>query len=102
MPKQGPLSARRDQGVDLAGSRRHCGVGHHPAGGEVQPVLAATDSHGIALRLERPWNEGDREDVGWLAHLAEERGEAFDPETADVGDGPYRIIRIKGTGARIE
>ena len=40
--------------------------------------------------------------VGWLAHLAEERGEEFDAETADVGDGPYRIIHIKGTGARIE
>ena len=40
--------------------------------------------------------------VGWLAHLAEERGEAFDPESADIGDGPYRIIRIRGTGARID
>ena len=40
--------------------------------------------------------------LDWLAHLAEERGEEFDPESADVGDGPYRIIRIKGTGARLE
>ena len=40
--------------------------------------------------------------VGWLAHAAEEKGEEFDAETADIGDGPYRIIRIKGTGARIE
>ncbi|MEM6795479.1 MAG: DUF4920 domain-containing protein, partial [Acidobacteriota bacterium] len=39
--------------------------------------------------------------LGWLAHLAEEKGESFDPESADVGDGPYRIIRIRGTGARI-
>ena len=40
--------------------------------------------------------------LGWLAHLAEEKGEAFDAETADIGDGPYRMIRIRGSGARIE
>ena len=40
--------------------------------------------------------------IGWLAHLAEEKGEEFDAETAEVGDGPYRLIRIRGTGARIE
>ncbi len=39
--------------------------------------------------------------VGWLAHLAEEKGETFDVASADVGDGPFRIIRIKGTGATI-
>jgi Domain of unknown function (DUF4920) len=38
--------------------------------------------------------------TGWLAHLAEERGEKFDPAT--VGDGPYRIVQIAGTGAEIE
>lgn len=40
--------------------------------------------------------------LGWLAHLAEERGEEFDEATADIGDGPYRIIRLRGTGAEIE
>jgi hypothetical protein len=38
--------------------------------------------------------------VDWLAHLAEERGEKFDPST--VGEGPFRILQIQGTGARIE
>jgi hypothetical protein len=38
--------------------------------------------------------------VGWLAHLAEERGEKFDPST--VGEGPFRILQLKGTGARVE
>jgi hypothetical protein len=37
--------------------------------------------------------------VGWLQHLAEEKGEKFDPAT--VGDGPFRILQIRGTGARI-
>ena len=40
--------------------------------------------------------------LGWLAHEAEEKGEEFDPESGEIGDGPYRIIRIKGTGATIE
>ena len=39
--------------------------------------------------------------LDWLAHLAEERGESFDPESADIGDGPYRWIQIQGTGAEL-
>lgn len=38
--------------------------------------------------------------VGWLEHLAEERGEKFDAST--VGEGPFRILQLKGEGARIE
>ena len=38
--------------------------------------------------------------VGWLEHLAEEKGEAFDSSV--VGDPPYKIVRIRGTGAEIE
>lgn len=37
--------------------------------------------------------------VAWLEHLAEEKGQKFDPST--VGDGPYRIFQIKGAGAEI-
>lgn len=37
--------------------------------------------------------------VAWLQHLAEERGQTFDPAT--VGEGPFRIVQVKGTGARI-
>ena len=46
--------------------------------------------------------ELDRERyLAYLAHLAEERGQAFDAETAEIGDGPYRIVRLRGTGAEI-
>lgn len=38
--------------------------------------------------------------VAWLEHLAEERGEKFD--ASSVGEGPFRIVQIRGTGARIE
>ena len=38
--------------------------------------------------------------IGWLEHLAEERGEKFDPST--VGEGPFRVLQLKGTGARID
>lgn len=36
----------------------------------------------------------------WLRHVADEEGRAFDP--AEVGDGPYRIVRLRGIGAEIE
>ena len=38
--------------------------------------------------------------VAWLEHLAEERGETFDG--SKVGEGPFRILQIRGTGARID
>ena len=38
--------------------------------------------------------------VAWLEHLAEERGEKLDAST--VGEGPFRILQLKGEGARIE
>ncbi|HEX2162967.1 MAG TPA: DUF4920 domain-containing protein [Thermoanaerobaculia bacterium] len=37
--------------------------------------------------------------AAWRAHLAEERGEAFDP--AAVGDGPYLHVQVKATGAEL-
>jgi len=37
--------------------------------------------------------------VAWLEHLAEERGEKLD--SSKIGEGPFRIVQIKGTGARI-
>jgi hypothetical protein len=43
----------------------------------------------------------DREQyVLWMSHLAEERGETFD--ASKVGDGPFRILQLRGLGARIE
>lgn len=38
--------------------------------------------------------------IGWMEHLAEESGKKFDAAT--VGDGPFRILQLKGTGARID
>lgn len=39
-----------------------------------------------------------REDYeGWQRHVAEEQGLEFDP--ASLGDGPYRIVQLQGTGA---
>lgn len=40
--------------------------------------------------------------LGWLAHLAEERGESFDAAAAEVGEGPFRLIQVRATGAEIE
>lgn len=42
----------------------------------------------------------DRDEyVGWQRHLAEEIGEEFDESS--IGDGPYQLVQIAGTGARI-
>lgn len=38
--------------------------------------------------------------VEWLKHLAEEKGETFDVST--VGEGPFRVLQLKGTGARVD
>ena len=37
--------------------------------------------------------------AGWLKHLAEEQGETFDEAT--VGEGPYRNVQVKATGAEV-
>ncbi|MEM8933340.1 MAG: DUF4920 domain-containing protein [Acidobacteriota bacterium] len=56
--------------------------------------LEAT-AHGVVRVIDM---ERDRY-VAWVRHLAEEKGESFDP--ASVGDGPYRIVQIQGDGATI-
>jgi hypothetical protein len=35
----------------------------------------------------------------WLEHVAEEEGRKFSPE--EIGEPPYRIVRIRGLGAEI-
>lgn len=37
--------------------------------------------------------------AAWLQHLAEEKGETFDDST--LGEGPFRIVQLAGTGAEI-
>ncbi|MEM7050407.1 MAG: DUF4920 domain-containing protein [Acidobacteriota bacterium] len=37
--------------------------------------------------------------VRWLRHLADEQGKEFDE--ASVGEGPYRLIQVRGEGAEI-
>ncbi|MEM7356443.1 MAG: DUF4920 domain-containing protein [Acidobacteriota bacterium] len=58
--------------------------------------VAAAQGEVEALELTR------EKYLGWLAHRAEEMGRAFDAASAEIGEGPYRIIRIRGTGAEIE
>lgn len=37
--------------------------------------------------------------IDWQKHIADEQGYDFDPKT--VGEGPFRVVQLKGTGARI-
>ena len=68
------------------------GVIVFPADAKGQLAVAEGTVEAIPMTRERY--------VAWLEHLAEERGEKFDPST--VGDGPFRIVQLRGTGARIE
>lgn len=43
--------------------------------------------------------ERDRYEA-WMRHVAEEEGREFDE--AEIGVAPYRIVRIRGIGAKIE
>lgn len=38
--------------------------------------------------------------LGYLGHLAEEKGEKFDPATV-TGEGPFKILQLRGLGAQI-
>lgn len=43
--------------------------------------------------------ERDRYEA-WMRHVADEEGRVFDP--TEIGDGPYRVVRLRGSGAEIE
>lgn len=45
------------------------------------------------LELERERYEA------WMHHVAEEEDREFDP--ASIGEGPYRVVRLRGLGAEI-
>ena len=38
--------------------------------------------------------------LGWVTHLAEEKGETFDEST--LGEGPFRRVQLTGVGAEIQ
>jgi len=43
----------------------------------------------------------DRDEYeAWLRHVAEEEGREFDP--SEMGESPYRIVRLKGFGSEIQ
>lgn len=67
------------------------GVIVFPTDAKGKPVAAQGTVEAVEMSREQY--------TAYLRHLAEERGEPFAAES--VGPGPYRIIRIRGTGAEI-
>lgn len=53
-------------------------------------------AQGTVERLEY----GRDQYLKYLAHQAEEQGGSFDPDSVE-GDGPFHVVRLKGTGAEI-
>lgn len=65
----------------------------------VFPVTAK--GHAAVAQGKVEVKELSREDYSrWVEHLAEEKGQPFDPKS--VGEGPYRLVQIKATGAEIQ
>lgn len=56
--------------------------------------LAIAEGEVELLAMERAQYEA------WQRHVADEEGRKFDP--AEIGDGPYRVVRLRGTGAEID
>ena len=56
--------------------------------------------HAIAQGKVERLSFSREEYISWAKHQADEKGETFDPEV--IGDPPYEVIRIWGTGALIE
>jgi hypothetical protein len=67
------------------------GVIVFPTTAKGQPAVAEGVVEAIPMTREKY--------VDWLTHLSHETGKEFDPAT--IGDGPFRILQIKGTGAKI-
>lgn len=61
--------------------------------------LSARGQHAAAQGEVKVIDMSRDQYAAWLAHLAEERGERFDPAT--VGDGPYRRVEVHATGAEL-
>lgn len=66
-------------------------------------LVFPSDAEGLLASAEGRVSvqEMDRERyLGWQQHLASDRGETFDEST--LGDGPYLLVEIAGTGAQVE
>ena len=61
--------------------------------------LSARGKVGIAEGVVEAMEMTRERYIAWQEHLAEEQGKAFDP--AAVGEGPYRILQIQSTGAKV-
>ncbi len=83
--------------IDIAGDSKRPlrfkvedGVIEFPVESKGQDVVA----QGVFTRIEYTESQA----LNWAKHMAEERGEEFDPDTAEV---ETTIYRIEGTGATI-
>ena len=80
-----------DEGGKTIKVRVDDGVIVFPTTAKGQPAVAEGVVEAIPMTREKY--------VDWLTHLSHETGKEFDPAT--IGDGPFRILQIKGTGAKI-
>jgi hypothetical protein len=79
------------EGDDLLRVKVEDGVIVFPTAAKGQRAVAQGEVEILEMSAEK-WKS-------WKRHMAEEQGLEFDP--ADLGEGPYRLVQLRGTGAEI-
>lgn len=80
------------EGTDMIRVKVHDGVIVFPVTARGKTAIAEGVVEAIPMTKEKY--------VDYLEHIAHEQGKDFDPATV-TGEGPFRIVQIQGTGARI-
>jgi hypothetical protein len=88
---------RRGCWIDLADGEKTLRV--KVTDGEIVFPLSAKGTEAVVEGIVEKIELDEEQHRAWKAHLAEEKGEEFDPESVS---GPLTMWRIAGMGARIE
>jgi len=84
--------------IDIAGSNPHEKIRVKVEDGVIVFPVEAKGSEVLAEGEVEKLELSEEQARSWFQHLAEEKGEPFDPSTIQ---GPMTIYRIKGSGAEI-
>ena len=92
------VCAKRGCWIYVAGDRQGEKIQVKVVDGEIVFPMAAAGRIGVVEGVVEELNYTREQMIEYLKHLAEEKGQPFDPET--VKDG--KMVRLRGLGAEIE
>lgn len=93
------VCAKRGCWIYLAGDRPYEKIQVKVTDGEIVFPMSASGRQAVVEGIVEELNMSRDELIRYKKHLAEEKGEAFDPATVKEGEN---IIRLIGLGAEIE